>query len=103
MPHRGQNTPHGIQEEYGDAPQRHKLKAPDLRGVVAGAGIATNRTERTTALARSDFDFKEQSRGFLNQMDGAEHETMMKLNPIQYRLELHPVFLSSAGFLVRNP
>ena len=100
---RAVDTPHDIQEEDSDAPQRNKLKAPDLQSVVAGAGIAANRTKRPTALARSDFDFKEQSRGLFNQPDGAEHKTMMKLNSIQYRLEQHPVFLSSAGFLGRNP
>ena len=58
--------------------QAIKLRgSADFASVVTGAGIAANRTKRTTALARPDFDFKEQPRGLLNQADGAEHKTMM--------------------------
>ncbi|MFA5515054.1 MAG: hypothetical protein WDA20_02085 [Desulfuromonadales bacterium] len=85
------DTPHGIEEKDGDAPQRNELKAPDLQSVIAGARIAASRANRATSLARSNFDFKEQSRGLLNQPNGAEHKAMMKLSPIQYRLEQHPV------------
>lgn len=100
---RAVDTPNGIQEENGDASQRNKLKVPGLQGIVAGGGIAANRIKRTAALVRSDFDFKKQSCCLFNQMDGAKHKTMMKLNPIQYSLKQHPVFLFSDGFFGRNP
>ena len=37
---RTSNSPHGIPEKYGDAPQRNKLKAPNRQGVVTGTGDA---------------------------------------------------------------
>ena len=88
------DSPHGIEEKYRYPPQGHELKPALAHGVVARPGLAATGADWPTTLSGFDFYLQGQSPRLLTPTNLAVHKTSMQLNPIQDRLDLHPVFSS---------
>ena len=99
------DPPHGIQEKYCDSPQRDELESAHWQRVIAGAGKAAAGTDWPPVFARPYFNFKDRLLLLLYKSCGGIYKTMMQLNPIQDRLEQHPVLLVSliGFFLAEEP
>lgn len=90
----------GIQEKHGDSPQGNKLETALRQGVIAGAELAAAGTGRPASFASPYLNLKDQALAPIIPPSNAIHETMMQLNPIQDRLEQHPVSPLVDGFVL---
>lgn len=85
------DPPHGIEEEYGDAPQGNEFKATLGLCVIAWPGFTTTGTDWPAVFAGSDFYFQCQSSCVLAQLDRTINKTFVQLDPVQYSFDMHPV------------
>lgn len=85
------DSSHGIHEEYGDSPQGNEFKPAPGLGVIPRSEFATTGADWPTAFAWPDLYLQNRSPILFMKTDLAIHKTFVKLNPIQYRLYLHPV------------
>ena len=88
---RALHAPHGIDEENGHAPQRHKLKPPRWQPVVSWPLLPTARTDRPTVRPRLDLDLdlRGASSG-LDQSCPLVNERLERMDVIENSLEVHP-------------
>lgn len=90
---RASNPPHGVEEEYGDAPQGNELEAALGKNVIPGSTSAATRTGGSTSFPSPDFNLKDPAAPTFAPTDRPVDKTSVQLDPIEDRLKQHPVLL----------
>jgi hypothetical protein len=89
---------HGVEEEHKDPPERDELKAALGKCVVARPRLAAAGTNGTAPSAWPDIDIESDCASSFMPSNVSVNKTPLRLDPIQDRLDQHPVFLCLDGF-----
>lgn len=86
-------TPWRIDKEHLDIPHRNKLKSPDGQRIITGTFFAASGTDQPVACPWTQSDFNCRPSIMDGPSDSVIDKSLLLFDPIQYRLDLHPVFL----------
>ena len=82
-----------IDEEHLDIPQGNKLKSPDGQRIITGTFRAAPGTNLSAPCPWAQSDFNRRMSIMDGPSDSVIDKSLLLFDPIQYRLDLHPVFL----------
>ena len=89
----------GINKVHGNSPQRHELEPPLRQPVVTRPWSPAARANRPAILAGIEGNFQRRAWRTFHPLDFSVHEGLVRFDPIEDSLQLHPVV--APGEMVR--